>query len=310
MTSRLRVGTRGSPLALRQAELAIERLRAHRPQVEVEAVPIKTSGDRLAHAALAEFGGKGLFVKEIEEALLDGRVEMAVHSLKDLPAELPEGLCLAAFLPRGDPRDVLVSLGGGGLDDLPAGARVATSSLRRRVQLLAKRQDLRIEPIRGNVDTRLRKLSEQLYDALVVAAAGLERLGLQPRTACPLPPDDFIPAVGQGILVVEARAGDRRILDLLSDLDDAQTRRQALAERAFLLHLGGNCYTPLAAHAAVREGELRLVAMVASLDGREMIRGEVSGALEGATLLGQKLADDLRARGARALLDAARPEAR
>ena len=261
----------------------------------------------MAQAALAEFGGKGLFVKEIEEALLDGRVDLAVHSLKDLPAELPERLCLAAFPPRDDPRDVLVSQQGGSLADLPASAVVATSSLRRRAQLLARRPDLRIEPIRGNVDTRLRKLRDGLYDAIVVAAAGLGRLGLAPNTACPLPPEEFIPAVGQGILAVEARAEDSRVLDLLRDLDHVPTRWQAESERAVLHYLGASCYTPVAAHALVRDGELRLVGMVASLDGREIIRGEVVGACEGAALLGQKLAEDLKARGARIILDAARP---
>ncbi|MEK7878259.1 MAG: hydroxymethylbilane synthase [candidate division NC10 bacterium] len=304
--SRLRVGTRGSPLALRQTELVLQRLKELRPQVETEIVPIRTSGDRLAQAALAEFGGKGLFVKEIEEALLHGRLDLAVHSLKDLPSELPEELCLAAFPPRDDPRDLLVSQQGGGLADLPASAVVATSSLRRRAQLLARRPDLRIEPIRGNVETRLRKLSEQLYDAIVVAAAGLARLGLSPDTAWPLPPDEFVPAVGQGILAVEARVEDRPVLDLLRGLDHAPTRWQAESERAFLHHLGASCYTPVAAHALIRDGELRLVGMVAGLDGQEIIRGEVVGACEGAALLGQKLAEDLKARGAQALLDVAR----
>jgi len=304
--SRLRVGTRGSPLALRQTELVLQRLRELRPQVETEILPIRTAGDRVTQVALAEFGGKGLFVKEIEDALLDGRVDLAVHSLKDLPAELPEELCLAAFPPRDDPRDMLVSQKGGSLDDLPGSAAVATSSLRRRAQLLARRPDLRIEPIRGNVDTRLRKLRDGFYDAIVVAAAGLARLGLSPDTACPLPPDEFMPAVGQGILAVEARAEDRPVLDLLRGLDHAPTRWQAEGERAFLLHLGASCYTPVAAHALVRDGELRLVGMVASLDGREMIRGEVVGACEGAAVLGQKLAEDLKAKGAQALLDAVR----
>jgi hydroxymethylbilane synthase len=303
---RLSVGTRGSPLALRQAELVVERLKALRPGIQVEIIPVRTAGDRLTEVALAEFGGKGLFVKEIEEALLDGRVDLAVHSLKDLPAELPAGLCLAAFPPREDPRDVLVSRLGGGLADLPRSALVGTSSLRRRAQLLSARPDLSIESIRGNVDTRLRKLSDRRFDAIVVAAAGLRRLGLAPDTACPLPPDEFIPAVGQGILALEARAGDGSVLELVRGLDHLETRWQAEAERAFLLHLGGSCYTPLAAHATVHDGGLRLVGMVASPDGREMIRGEVSGACAAAALLGQKLAEDLKARGARLLLDGTR----
>lgn len=306
----LRVGTRGSPLALRQTELVLGRLRALRPEVQVEVVPIRTTGDRLAQVALADLGGKALFVKEIEEALLESRVDLAIHSLKDLPEAIPAGLCLAAFPPRDDPRDVLVSQDRGGIADLPDSAVVATSSLRRRVQLLAQRPDLRIEPIRGNVDTRLRKLSERGYDALMVAAAGLHRLGLSPSAACPLPPDEFIPAVGQGILVVEARGDDRPVLELLEPLDDSDTRWQGEGERAFLRELGAGCHTPAAAHAMLRDGELRLVGMVASLDGRTMIRGEITGPTEVAAVLGQKLAEDLKGRGAQALVDAAGPAGR
>lgn len=298
----IRVGSRGSPLALRQAELVVERLRVLAAPALVEVVPVKTSGDRLAQVALADFGGKGLFVREIEEALLDGRVDLAVHSVKDLPSTLPPGLCLAAFPPREDPRDVLVSRTGGGITELPPGAVVGTSSLRRRVLLLAQRPDLRIEPIRGNVDTRLRKLEEGQYAAVVLAVAGLRRLGLTPAHAHVLPPELFVPAAGQGILAVEVRTRDGGLLELVSGLDHTETRWQALAERAFLLHLGVGCHTPVAAHARVQGGELNLVGLVASLDGRRVIRAELAGAPESAETLGQKLAEDLKARGAAEIL--------
>jgi len=302
MTNAIRVGTRGSPLALRQGELVVERLRALAPTCPVEIVPIKTSGDRLAQVALADFGGKGLFVKEIEEALLDGRVDLAVHSLKDLPATLRPELCLAAFPPREDPRDVLVSPTGVGLADLPRGAVVGTSSLRRRVLLLARRPDLRIEPIRGNLDTRLRKLQDGPYAAVVLAAAGLHRLGLLSDRAHVLSPEEFVPAAGQGILAVQARASDGPLLELVSRLDHTETRWQAQAERSFLQHLGASCHTPVAAHARVQGNELSVVGLVASLDGRRVIRAEVGGALEAAEVLGQKLAAELNGRGAAELL--------
>ena len=298
----IRVGTRESPLALRQAALVADRVRELAPERAVELVPMKTSGDRLPQVSLGTLGGKGLFVKELEEALLAGRVDLAVHSLKDLPAVLPIGLCLAAFPPRADPRDVLVSRTGGGVGDLPLGGRVGTSSLRRRVLLLSLRPDLNIEMIRGNVDTRLRRLTEGAYDAIVIAAAGLERLGLELEHARPLEPDQFIPAVGQGILAVEARADDWRVLELLKGLDHLGTRRQAEAERAFLRHLGASCHTPVAGHARLSDGELMLMGLVASMDGRQVLRGQMTGVAENAELIGQKLAEDLMARGARAIL--------
>lgn len=300
--SPIRLGTRGSPLALRQAALVADRIRGQAPDRAVEIVPMKTSGDRLAQVSLGEFGGKGLFVKELEEALLAGRVDIAVHSLKDMPAELPEGLCLAAFPPRDDPRDVLVTRAGGGIADVPDGATVGTSSLRRRVLLLSVRPDLRIEAIRGNVDTRLAKLSAGMWDAIVVAAAGLARLGLTPANARPLAPAEFVPAVGQGILAIEARSADREVRTLLATVDDAATRAQADAERAFLRQLGASCHTPVAAHAQLVNGELSLDGFVATLDARRVLRGRMTGAPGSAELLGQKLAGELLARGAREIL--------
>lgn len=298
----LRFGTRGSRLAVAQSNQVADALRARGHQVEL--VTIRTSGDRLADVALADFGGKALFVKEIEEALLDGRVDAGVHSLKDMPALLPGGLCLAAFPLREDPRDVLLTRAGASFDDLPRGARVGTSSLRRRALLLARRPDLRVEPIRGNVDTRLRKLDEGLYDALVMARAGLDRLGLKPEHAHLLSTEELLPAVGQGILGVEVRVADRHVREALRSVDDAGARAEALTERAFLRRLGAGCHTPVAGLARYAGTAVEMDGLVSSPDGRMVIRGRVSGAAGRAEAVGESLADDLLARGARALLDA------
>jgi hydroxymethylbilane synthase len=299
---KVRLGTRGSRLALAQAESVAAALRAR--DAEVEIVSIRTSGDRLAQAALADFGGKALFVKEIEEALVAGRVDIAVHSLKDMPAMLPGGLLLAAYPPRVDPADVLVTRAGGGLGSLPAGARVGTSSLRRRVLLQRRRPDLRDEPIRGNVDTRLQRLAEGRVDALVMARAGLARLGIEPPGATRLPEDEFLPAAGQGILGVEAREDDGALLELLATLDHTETRIQAEAERAFLLRLGAGCHTPVAGFARQDGSVLAMSGLVASEDGRTVLTASVSGAPGLARAVGAKLADELLAQGAAALLAA------
>lgn len=300
---KLRLGTRGSRLALVQSSWVADALR--RLGAEVELVPIKTSGDRLAGVALADFGGKALFVKEIEEALLDGRVDVGVHSLKDMPAVLPPGLVIAAYPAREDPRDALLTPSGGEIEDLPRGARVGTSSLRRRVLLLSRRPDLAIEPIRGNVETRLAKLESGQYDALVMAQAGLNRLGLAPPHARPLPTEDFLPAVGQGILAAEVRQADREMLELLSRLNDTRTRMEALAERSFLAALGAGCHTPVAGHCRLQDGTLKMSGLVASLDGATLLRASVSGPVESAEALGRELAEELLARGAGPLLRAA-----
>lgn len=297
----LRFGTRGSRLALAQSNQVADALRAR--GLAVELVTIRTSGDRLADVALADFGGKALFVKEIEEALLDGRVDAGVHSLKDMPAILPDGLRLAAFPARVDPRDVLLTRAGGGLDDLPRGARVATSSLRRRALLLARRPDLSVEPIRGNVDTRLRKLDEGLYDAMVMARAGLDRLGLKPEYCHVLSAQELLPAVGQGILGVEVRAADESVLEALGGLDDAVARGEALAERAFLRRLGAGCHTPVAGLARLAGATIEMDGLVSSLDGRTVIRGRAGGPADRAEAVGESLAGDLLSRGARAILD-------
>jgi hydroxymethylbilane synthase len=299
---KLRLGTRGSRLALAQCEEVADALRATGADVEI--VVIKTSGDRLAEIALADFGGKALFVKEIEEALLGGQVDVGVHSLKDMPAALPAGLTLGAYPPREDPGDVLLTRAPGGWDALPAGAAVGTSSLRRRALVLARRPDLRTKPIRGNVETRVDKLAAGVYDAIVLASAGLRRLGVDPPHVTPLDVGEFVPAVGQGILAVEAREADREVLELLRRLDDTRSRSEALAERAFLSRLGADCHTPVAGHAQSDGSALTLTGVVASLDGTTMLRAGATGPSREAERLGVALADELLAKGAKALLDA------
>ena len=295
----MRLGTRGSPLALAQTNAVANRLRHFGAEVEI--VPIRTEGDRLLEARLAALGGKGLFVKEIEEALRDGAVDAAVHSLKDLPAEVPVGLALAAFPEREDPRDVLVTRTGSRFEDLPPGAVIGTSSPRRRAIVLALRPDLVVEPIRGNVDTRLRKLESGGWDGVILAAAGLHRLGLAPAHAEPLGTDVFVPAVGQGILALEVRESDGRTRSLVERLDHAATRACALAERAYLARLGASCNTPMAAHAACSGDRLTLTAFVASEDGRKVLRGADGGPLHEAVRVGRRLAESLLERGAAAV---------
>jgi hydroxymethylbilane synthase len=292
----MRLGTRSSPLALVQATAMASRLRALGAAVEL--VPMRTEGDRLAEKRLADFGGKGLFVRDIEQALLRGEIDLAVHSLKDLPAEVPAGLAMAAYPEREDARDVLVTRTGGGVAALPAGAAVGTSSPRRRALLLAVRPDLRVEPVRGNVDTRLRKLETQGWDAIVLAAAGIRRLGLAIEHAEPLDPEIFVPAVGQGILGLEAREDDAETRGWLARIDDATSRACASTERAFLARLGASCVTPMGAHARLEGRTLRVTGVVASEDGRRVLRDTRSGDVDGAHALGLALADALLARGA------------
>jgi hydroxymethylbilane synthase len=300
----IRLGTRASTLALAQADSVAAALGG---VTEIEIVPMRTEGDRRADARLAVVGGKGLFVREIEEALLRGEIDLAVHSLKDLPAEPPAGLVLAAFPPREDPRDVLLARGPATVETLPRGARVGTSSPRRRALLLSQRADLAVEPIRGNVDTRLRKLAAGDWEAIVLASAGLRRLGLTPEHGVALDPSVFVPAVGQGIIAVEARADDRATLARLAPADDAATRACALAERAYLSRLGASCTTPMAAHARLDDGTLRMAAVVASEDGRRVLRANAEGPVAEAERLGRDLADTLLDRGA-ARITALHPE--
>lgn len=298
----IRLGTRRSALALAQATAVAEGLR--RGGATVEIVPMGTEGDRLAEASLARVGGKGLFVREIEEALLAGRVDIAVHSLKDLPAETPAGLALAAFPAREDPRDVLVTrTGTPGLETLPAGSVVGTSSPRRRALVLAARPDLVVEALRGNVDTRLRKLAAGTCAAVILAAAGLRRLGVEPPHAVPLAPEEWIPAVGQGIVAVETRAGDAATRALLAALDHAATRVAALAERGFLGRLGASCNSPMAAHAVLEPRpagghDVVVRGLVASEDGRQVLRASARGAAADAEATGRWLAEAMLEQGA------------
>jgi len=294
----LRIGTRGSPMALYQAGLVRDRLCAAHPSLAaegaVELVPIRTTGDRVQTRLLAEIGGKGLFTKEIEQALLDRRVDLAVHSLKDMETVLPAGLGIGAILARDDPRDALVSPGGAGLADLPQRARVGTASLRRRAQLLQQRGDLDVLPIRGNVDTRLAKLAAGEFDALVLALCGLERLGKAGLASEILAPEAMLPAVGQGVLAIECRAGDPALRPLLAPLNDPASAACAAAERAMLAALDGSCRTPIAGLATIAEGRLSLDALLLSPDGGAERRGRIAGAIGDAVALGSELGARLR----------------
>jgi hydroxymethylbilane synthase len=295
----LRIGSRGSQLALWQARRIQQRLEQMGEACRIEV--IKTTGDKITDVPLAKVGSKGLFTKEIEEALLEGRVDLAVHSLKDLPTELPRGLTIAAIAEREDPRDAVV---GARLGDLPGGARVGTSSLRRTAQLKALRPDLTIEPLRGNLDTRLRKLEEGRYDAIVAACAGLKRLGWEQRIAEVLEPRVMCPAVGQGALAVETREDGGSAWSVCRRLDDPAARAAVTAERAVLRALGGGCQVPLGACGRVADGILHLEAVVAAPDGSRLIRLEESGPAAEAERIGMRVGRRLLEAGADHILEA------
>jgi hydroxymethylbilane synthase len=297
----LTIGTRRSKLALAQTNMVRAALLAAHPGLTVRLEEITTRGDVILDRPLSAIGDKGLFVVEIEEAMRAGRVDLAVHSAKDLPAALPPDMTLAATPRRADPRDALVSREHRTLAELPDGALVGTSSLRRACQLRALRPDLRIADLRGNVDTRLHKLRAGEYDAIVLAAAGLERLGLAHEAAEYLPPELVVPAVGQGVLGVEARAGDEAVLALLAVLDDPAARAAITAERAFLARVGGGCQVPVGAFARLEGHTLRLLAMIGARDSRQ-VRGERSGPAADPAALGSALAEELLAEGGAALL--------
>lgn len=301
--SALRIGTRGSALALWQARHAAELLEHQADGPPVELVEIETGGDRVVDRALSTLPGKAFFTKEIERALLDRQVDLAVHSLKDLATETPPGLTLPAVLARSDPRDVLVSRTGADLDDLPPGARVGTSSLRRRALVARRRPDLELADLRGNVPTRLDKLDSGRFDAIVLAAAGLERLGLESRVSAHLDPLDHPPAVGQGAIAVQARDDDDATLEWLRRLDHAPTRHAVTAERSLLRRLEGGCQIPLGALATLDGDRLELRAMVCSLDGRQSVEGRRTGRPEHADQLGRELAEELLDRGAESILE-------
>ncbi len=299
----LRIGTRKSQLALWQAEFVRTRLIAQTPDLKVELIKITTEGDKILDRSLAAVGGKGLFIKELEQALVERRIDLAVHSTKDVTATLPDGLHIAVVCKREDPRDAFVSINYADLPNLPAGARVGTSSLRRQCQLRAAYPHLQIVALRGNVNTRLSKLDAGQYDAVILAAAGLKRLGLSKRIRALLDPADSLPAVGQGAVCIECRAGDVETHALLAPLDHHPTRLCIQAERAMNAHLGGGCQVPIGGYAELDGDKLHLRGLVGEPDGSRIIRGEVRGSARDAEQLGASLADDLLARGAKNILD-------
>jgi hydroxymethylbilane synthase len=300
----LRIGTRGSPLALWQANHVAERLRPLASPRSVELVQIETAGDRIRDVALVQIGGEGVFTKEIQRALLDGRVDVAVHSLKDLPTTPVAGLTLAAVPVRGPSGDVFISHKYCRFDDLPRGAVLGTSSLRRRSQALHRRPDLKIVDLRGNVETRLRKLDERDLDGIILAEAGLQRLGLEAAITEVLDPEWMLPAVGQGALGLECRAEDTTLLVLLDCLNDTATRQTVLAERALLRSLGGGCLVPLGVQTRIAERGLNIRCTLLSPDGKQCVTAQIQGSFEDAESVGQQLAETLLAAGAKALLSA------
>lgn len=302
----LRIGTRGSPLALAQARETRARLMAaHRlPEAAFAIEVIQTTGDAVQDRPLSEIGGKGLFTKELETALLDGRIDIAVHSMKDVATVLPEGLSLIAYLPREDVRDAFLSPGVAGFDDLPRGATIGTSSLRRRAQALARRPDLRVVEFRGNVQTRMRKLEDGVAAATFLACAGLKRLGGGGVAAAPIPVETMLPAVAQGAIGVEARAGDAAAFALLAPLNHAETAIRLEAERAFLRALDGSCRTPLAGLAELADGRLRFRGEILRPDGSRRHAAEREGANSDAAAMGLDAAEELRAAGGPGFFDA------
>ncbi len=299
----IKIATRKSALALWQANWIKGRLEELHPGIEVELVRIVTKGDKILDVPLAQVGGKGLFVKEIEDALLDGRADLAVHSMKDVPTDFPEGLHLAVITEREDPRDAWFSKSGATLTEIRKGALVGTSSLRRKVQLKAARPDLVFEDLRGNVDTRLRKLDEGRYDAIVLAAAGVKRLELDCKVTDYLGPDFILPAVGQGAVGIECRIDDPETNALIAPLRHGKTHFAVTAERAFLKKLEGGCQVPIASFAEIDGDSMRLRGLVGSLDGERIVSGEIKGAANDAEKLGVSLAEDLLSRGAKEILD-------
>ena len=302
MKSSLKIGTRGSKLALWQADWVQSALEKAHPGIEVERVIIKTRGDRIQDVPLAKVGGKGLFVKEIEEALLEGRIDLAVHSMKDMPGDIPPGLCIGPVPEREIPVDVLISGNGLKLAELEKGSTIGTSSLRRAAQLLHLRPDIDIVPLRGNLDTRLRKLDEGRMDAIVLAAAGVRRLGLEKRITEYLDPACMLPAVAQGALCIEIRESDPETDNLVSILNHPETRAVVLGERAFLHRLEGSCQIPVAGHGTLENGRFIIKGLVASLDGTVILKDSIEGGGDRIRELGIELAEKLLARGADRIL--------
>jgi hydroxymethylbilane synthase len=304
--NQLRIATRGSPLALWQAEHVAARLQALHPGLEVSLLTMKTRGDKLLDAPLAKVGGKGLFVKELEVGLLDGRADLAVHSLKDVPVEFPPGLELALVMEREDPRDAIVSNTYDSLAAMPAGTLVGTSSLRRQTQVRERYPELRVDWLRGNVNTRLAKLDEGQYDAIILAASGLQRLGFDDRIRTPIAPEECLPAIGQGVLGIEIRSDDAQLRELIAPLAHAETALRVSAERALNQTLNGGCQVPIAGYAVLEGDQLFLRGLVGEPDGSKILRAEVRGGSAQAHELGVELAQQLLAQGADRILDALR----
>jgi hydroxymethylbilane synthase len=303
MASELRIGTRGSQLALFQANWVKDQLVRTHPELKVILIKIKTTGDKIQDAPLAKIGGKGLFVKEIEEALIQRRIDLAVHSIKDVPTEFPKGLHLSVITKREDPRDVFISKDGKTLKDLPQGAKIGTSSLRRQAQLLHFRGDLELIPLRGNLDTRLKKLKTLNLDAIVLALAGVKRLGLEERISEIIPIDISLPAIGQGALGIETRMDDQVVEDQIRFLNDPDSSIAITAERAFLKKLEGGCQVPIAAFAQKVGSTLQIDGLVGTIDGKRLIRHHLEGPIEEAEPLGTQLAEILLVKGAKEILD-------
>lgn len=303
LSQELRIGTRGSQLALFQANWVKDQLVQTHPDLNVTLIKIKTTGDKIQDAPLAKIGGKGLFVKEIEEALLQKKTDLAVHSIKDVPTEFPKGLHLPVITKREDPRDVLISKDGRILKDLPPGAKIGTSSLRRQAQLLHFRSDFELIPLRGNLDTRLKKLKTLNLDAIVLALAGVKRLGLEERITEIIPTDISLPAIGQGALGIETRMDDKEVEGQIRFLNDRDSSIAVTAERAFLKKLEGGCQVPIAAYAQTFGATLQIDGLVGTIDGRKLIRHHVEGPIEKAGSLGIELAEILLGKGAKEILD-------
>jgi hydroxymethylbilane synthase len=304
MTETIRIATRKSPLAMWQAEHVADTLRRTHPGLVVEILGMSTRGDKILDAPLAKIGGKGLFVKELEQGMLEGRADIAVHSMKDVPVDFPGGLHLPVIMEREDPRDAFVSSRYTGIDDLPDGACVGTSSLRRQCQLAERRPDLAIRPLRGNVNTRLGKLDAGEYDAVILAAAGLMRLGFEQRIRARLKPKESLPAIGQGAIGIECRSDDTRVNDLIAPLHHADTADRVRAERAMNHRLMGGCQVPIAGHALLDGDGLYLRGLVGTPDGTRILRAERRGPRAEAEALGTALAEELLAQGADAILGA------
>ncbi len=303
MTKTLRIATRQSPLALWQAEHVKRRLMETHAGLEVELITMKTQGDKILDTPLAKIGGKGLFVKELEQGMLEGRADIAVHSIKDVPMEFPEGLYLSTILEREEPCDAFVSNKYNNIDELPEGSIVGTSSLRRRCQLLDKRPDLEIKDLRGNVNTRLAKLDNGEFDAIILACAGLIRLEMADRIRQSISSEFMLPAVGQGAVGIESREGDDETLALLSILDHTDTRDRVIAERAFNHRLQGGCQVPIACHAILEGDTLKMRGLVGEIDGSLILESAASGSRSDAEKIGIELADDLLAQGAKEILE-------